>query len=557
MFRLRYYQNDAVQGAYSAWEQHNSTAIIIPTGTGKTEIYLYLAVQEKGRVLVIVHRDYLITSPIRRLERVGFHDVAIEKASMRSETRARRAQIVFASVQSIGPEKQARRLETFDPKEFSLVIVDEGHRAVSQTYRNVLNYFQARNPRIRFLILTATPKRKDGVALGNVCQSVAYEMSPGQAAQEGWIVPPKFFIRDVPKLDFSKVRMKGQDFDQDQLASLLSEEEPVHQVCSSLARDEGPTIVFCPKVAVAQLYSAFMERYKPGQSIVLHQESSDEERERGSKGLADGSIQYLFNVDLCTEGWDVPKVSRVAWAAPTASLVKWTQGCGRGFRPDESIAGQLTGGREEAERRRQLIAESPKPFCSIVTYFPSNCQHQICTAVDLLGGKDLGELSEYAKQVQEQTSRQGGGSDTEEDLETARIFLDLKDAVNSERKHIVAEATILDQEYDGLGGRRQKFRDGPNMDRGKLDDVQHAAMLSWGTGEAATEKQKSWFRWKGVSDEVTRGLTKWRACTVRDLYENGIALETALRWGRRQCLLVRDKIRAKADQKRAQEAIPE
>ena len=43
-----------------------------------------------GRVLVIAHRDYLLSLPIRRLMAHGFDDVAVEKADERSEEAAHR-----------------------------------------------------------------------------------------------------------------------------------------------------------------------------------------------------------------------------------------------------------------------------------------------------------------------------------------------------------------------------------------------------------------------------------------------------------------------------------
>lgn len=546
MFRLRYYQADARDAVREHHDRHASTAVILPTACGKTELYLSLAVEERGRVLVLVHRDYLIASPVARLARVGFTDVAVEKGESRAERNGRRAQIVFASVQSIGPASQRTRLESFDPGEFSLLIIDEGHRAVSPTYRAVKDYFEARNPRLKTLILTATPKRRDGLALGNVCESVAYEMSPAQAADEGWIVPPRFFRRDVPQLDFSRVVMRGADLDPDQLAELLVEEEPLHKVCASLAEDQGPTIVFCPKVIVAQVYAATLNmRYRRDRAIAVHQDSTDEEMERATKGLADGSIDWLLNVDKVTEGYDVPRVVRVAWAAPTASLVRWTQGCGRGFRPDSALAGQLVGGREDAAIRRLLIEQSNKPFCSIVTYYPSNCKHKICSAVDLLGGHDLPpDVQLFAEQVQEETARQGGGSNTAEDIETARVFCDLRAALEERRRHIKAKAVVADDEYDGMGGARQNLRDPRDADPAA---TRAAADASWPAGEPATDKQRGWLRWKGAPVEFVAGCTKWRASVVRDLFELGVSLETAMRYGKRQALKVRDELRSRKE----------
>jgi hypothetical protein len=255
-------------------------------------------------------------------------------------------------------------------------------------------------------------------------------------------------------------------------------------------------------------------------------------------------------VDKLTEGYDVPRVVRVAWAAPTASLVRWTQGCGRGFRPDASVAKQLLGNREDAPARRLIIEQSAKPYCSIVTYYPSNCKHQICAAVDLLGGSDLPpEVQQAAGQIQQETARQKGGSSVTEDLDTAKAFCDFRAALEEQRRHLKAKATIADNEYDGLGGQRQRLKDAPQ--NAALDP----ATVSWGGNPGdLSEKQLKWFRWKGVSDNVALSLTKWRAVVVRDLFEMGVKLETALGYPKRQALAVRDQMRAR--QQPSQQELP-
>jgi len=283
VFDLRYYQKELIAGARRAWESHQSVALISCTGSGKTEMYMSLAVEEPGRVMVLVHRDYLISQPVERLAKVGFDNVGVEKAESRTEGKIVKPKVVFASVQSIGPASQEKRLNTFDQSEFSLLIIDEGHRGVSATYRRVIEHFK-RNPLLRILVLTATPNRKDGVALRNICDTVAGVYGPSSAMDEGWIVPVRFYRRDVKSLDFSNVRLKGADLDPDQVQQLLMQEEPLHEVCASLAEDRGPTIVFCPEVAIARAYEEVMNgRYRPGRSKALWADSPDEERELAGK----------------------------------------------------------------------------------------------------------------------------------------------------------------------------------------------------------------------------------------------------------------------------------
>lgn len=552
MFDLRYYQEELVAAARRELDTHQSTAIVCVTGGGKTEMYMSLAVSEPGRVLVLVHRDYLINQPIDRLASAGFDDVAVEKADERAELGYRKAKIVFASVQSIGPESQARRLATFDPNAFSLVITDEAHRATSPTYRRVYDHFK-RNPRVKLLYVTATPNRKDGVALRNVCESVAGTYGPSRAMAEGWIVPVKFYRRDVASLDFSNVRLKGTDLDPEQVQALLMQEKPLHEVCASLAEDRGPTIVFCPEVAIAHAYAELMNnRYRPGRAKLLYADSPDEEREETGKKLAQGDIDYIFNVNLYTEGYDLPNLLRVVWAAPTASLVRYTQGVGRVFRPHPSLRGLLCGGPELAPQRRLLIEQSPKPFGVVVTYYPQNCKHELCDPVDILGGDDLPpDVKAAAKQVQGETSRQGGGSSTEEDIETAKVFCDLKAVLDRRRRDLKAKAHFADRQFDPMSGRRS---DGGHKTAGAARDAA-GAVASWGAGEPASEKQIKWFRWKRIP--VPDGMTKWQAVVVRDLIEMGVQPATAVGYPKRQALKVRDEMRARLEGTGGGEAIPE
>jgi hypothetical protein len=404
----------------------------------------------------------------------------------------------------------------------------------------VLRHFQT-NPRLKVLVLTATPNRKDGIALGNVCDSVAGVYGPAQAMREGWIVPVKFYRRDVKSLDFSNVRLRGTDLDPEQVQTLLMQEQPLHEVCASLAEDVGPTLVFCPEVAVARAYETLMnKRYRPGRAKMLHAVSPDEEREEAGKRLAQGELDYVFNVNLYTEGYDLPNLLRVVWAAPTASLVRYTQGVGRVFRTHPSLRDHLTGGPEDAESRRLLIEQSPKPFGVVVTYYPQNCKHELCDPVDILGGDDLPpDVKAAAKQVQDETSRQGGGSDTEEDVQTAKVFVNLADVADRRLRDLKAKADFADRQFDPMSGRRQ--------DAGAASSApaRAAASADWPEGEAASQKQLNWFAWKRLAVPGGVALTRFRAVVVRDLIDLGAPPERAWSYGRRQALKVRDEMRSR------------
>lgn len=546
MFNLRYYQDELIEGAEKCWESHRSTAMISATGTGKTEMYLSLVVNRPGRWLVLGHRDYLLKQPIDRLAKVGFDDVAIEKADVRSEVGFMRAKVVFGSVQSLGPASQQKRLDSYDPFAFDGLVIDEAHRATSPTYRRIIDHFH-RNPRLKSLFMTATPKRKDGIALGTVCESVAGTYMPREAINESWIVPVVFERRDVKSLDFSNVSMKGGDLNPEQVESLQLQEKPLHEVLAPLAEDRGATLVFCAKVGIAQALADTMnKRYRPGRAIMLCDESTWEERDEASKRMANGDLDYIFNVNLFTEGYDLPGLQRVVWACPTASLVRYTQGVGRVFRTHGSLRDHLVGGREDAPTRKQFIEQSPKPFGNVVTYYPQNCKHVLCDPVDILGGDDIpAPVVAAAKQIQAETSQQAGGSRTDYDIDTAKIFVDLQGVVEQKRNQIKAKAVYTDDAFDPFSGR---VNDAGEKRNGKaVDAAMKSVGADWPQGEPPTAKQMGWFAWKKII--LPHGCTKFRCVVIRDLIELGVKPETATNYNRAQALAVRDSMKLKAERK--------
>jgi len=65
------------------------------------------------------------------------------------------------------------------------------------------------------------------------------------------------------------------------------------------------------------------------------------ERQKILARVASGETKVLTNVELLIEGVDVPAIEAVQWLRPTASLIIWMQGNGRGFRPADGKPGLI------------------------------------------------------------------------------------------------------------------------------------------------------------------------------------------------------------------------
>ena len=84
------------------------------------------------------------------------------------------ADITVASVQSL---IAGDRLEKFDPSRFKLILVDEAHHIVAQSYLRILDHFGLKkyNEDSPALVgVSATLSRPDGVRLGAALDEVVY-----------------------------------------------------------------------------------------------------------------------------------------------------------------------------------------------------------------------------------------------------------------------------------------------------------------------------------------------------------------------------------------------
>ena len=131
---LRWYQQDAVRSIEASLATMRSTMLVLATGLGKTQCFGAVAHRWKsGRVLVLAHRDELVTQARDRLEQMTGEFIEIEQANLHSH----KARIVVGSVQSVYRPDRLERMRRAG--EFGLIIVDEAHHAVSSTYQSVPN----------------------------------------------------------------------------------------------------------------------------------------------------------------------------------------------------------------------------------------------------------------------------------------------------------------------------------------------------------------------------------------------------------------------------------
>ena len=226
MVRLRDYQREAISGIVSQLRTAQSTLVVSPTGTGKTILFAEAARMASGRCMVIAHREELLNQAADKIQRSNGSQPDIEQADLYASTNPLfQTKTVVASIQSLNSQsKQGRRFQRFEPADFTLVVIDEAHHAVANSYRRVIQWFK-KNPRCKVVGFTATPDRADRVAMGSVFDTVAFDYNIANAVRDGWLVPIRNRIVRVEGLDFSAIRSNKNDFNQKELSVLMEYEE--------------------------------------------------------------------------------------------------------------------------------------------------------------------------------------------------------------------------------------------------------------------------------------------------------------------------------------------
>jgi superfamily II DNA or RNA helicase len=403
--QLRPYQESARQAAHEQWKTHRSTIVVMATGLGKSSTLAFIIKDfQPQRTIVICHRRELIWQLKEEIETVTGLSVAIEMGDVFSdETLFEKAQVIVATVQTL-----SRRLAKFRPHEFGLLVYDEAHHSVAPVNRKVVEHFMA-NPALKMLLTTATPERADEKALGQVCESTAFDYGIFDGVADGWLVDITAQFCNVKHLDLSKVHTTAGDLNQGELAKIMERDEivmgvaqPIVEVSYGLKEhtlDNTPPdkwaeylatlpqaprrgIVFTVTVEQAEGLSKLLRMAHPKLAESVHAKTPPEDRTEIFGRFKTGETSLIVNVGICTEGYNNPGVQTIFIARPTKSRSLYMQMIGRSTRP---LPG-LVDGLETAEERKAAIAASPKPWARLVDFAGNTGRHDIISPWDILGG---------------------------------------------------------------------------------------------------------------------------------------------------------------------------
>lgn len=323
---LRSYQQEAMSAVLSEWDSGiKRTLLVLPTGCGKTIVFAKITeecVIRGKRILILAHREELLEQAADKIKKTTGLSCAKEKAA--DSCLGSWYRVVIGSVQTLMREK---RLSEFEKDYFDCIIIDEAHHSISDSYQNILNYFDEAD----VLGVTATPDRGDMKDLGQVFESLAYEYTLPRAIREGYLSPIKAVTIPL-ELDLSGVGVQAGDFKASDIDSAL--DPYLFQIADEMKKycSDRKTVVFLPLVKTSQKFRDILND-KGFKAAEVNGNSPDR-----AEVLADyeaGKYDVLCNSMLLTEGWDCPAVDCIVVLRPTKVRSLYCQMVGRGTRTAE------------------------------------------------------------------------------------------------------------------------------------------------------------------------------------------------------------------------------
>lgn len=505
---LRDYQQEDCNSTIEALTNGRNPLLVGFTSYGKTILFSALAwrwYQETGqRVLILAHLRELITQTANKFKRYTGHRAIIEMGEEKATPwMCYDEPVVVASTQTM----QGERLIKWPKDFFGLIIVDEAHRGVGETYFDIYHHFDG----ARRLGVTATPDRLDKRPILSLDGRAPFDHLVANrdfhwGIENGWIVEPMTRMVYVKEINLTRIKTKkGADFTEGQVQSVMEQDEVILKCVQPtfLEHYGKPTLFFCGKVSTAKRFADVLnQKFRPGscEYICSYRYDDDgrklpadpEMRQNEIAAFKRGDRWSLASVGVFKEGFDASVATVLAMCRFTNSRSFYAQGVGRVLRPWQIDDVPVIEGLATASERRAAIANSPKPHAIVFDFFGVSGKHELTHLVDLMAP---------------------AGTDESVIAHARRIIAKSGNAVKPKQALAQAQEEIAERE-----NRWRELRESYESQIDYiLEEVRHGKAGNLGMvsvdrrGEPPTEKQISFLRRLGVNEDAARSLTKTEA----------------------------------------------
>ena len=364
----RDYQIRAIRSVMEAVErQKRKFLLVMATGTGKTRTCIALvdALVRAGwaeRVLFLVDRIALQNQTLDAFKEHLPNEPRFPKPFEKEIASDRRIYVLtYPSMLNIIRDEK----KSLSPHFFDLVVVDESHRSIYNTYREILDYFNTIT-----LGLTATPtdiidhntfqlfETEDGVpTFAYSYQEAANHIPPYLSDFQVIKIKTKFQEEGISKRTISledqqKLIVEGKEISEINFEGTEIEKSVINRGTNALIVREfmeesvkdangvlpGKTIFFCISKAHArrmeEIFDSLYPEYKGELAKVI---VSEDPRVHGKGGLLDQFTnsdmpRVALSVDMLDTGIDIREITNLVFVKPVYSYTKFWQMIGRGTR---------------------------------------------------------------------------------------------------------------------------------------------------------------------------------------------------------------------------------
>jgi type I restriction enzyme R subunit len=364
----RDYQIGAIRAVLEAVEKRKRRFLLVmATGTGKTRTCIALvdALMRTGwaeRVLFLVDRIALRDQTLDAFKEHLPNEPRWPKQGEKEIVKDRR---IYVSTYPTMLNVIRNEEKTLSPHFFDLIVVDESHRSIYNTYQEVLDYFNTIT-----LGLTATPtdvidhntfqlfETEDGVPTYAYSYDEAVNHIPPYLCNfQVMKIKTKFQAEGISKRtialeDQKNLILEGKEIEEINYEGTELEKKVINRGTNALIVREfmeecikdangvlpGKTIFFCATKAHArrmeEIFDSLYPEYKGELAKVL---VSEDPRVYGKGGLLDQFVnndmpRIALSVDMLDTGIDVRELVNLVFAKPVYSYTKFWQMIGRGTR---------------------------------------------------------------------------------------------------------------------------------------------------------------------------------------------------------------------------------
>lgn len=380
------HQNEAIKALNQTNKDSFEGLLVLPTGGGKTLTAVHWLlrnfINNKKKVLWIAHRHELLDQALDTLKLSAYSSLLSNVSGFRYRIISGHSKhdrpvniektddIIIASKDSLNSGLDHLLKNWVGHLQEVLLVVDEAHHATAKTYRKLINAVKddlkqrGHENGFKMLGLTATPLRTDESEKGLLKlvfpNDIIFSEHLRNLIAKGILAEPIFenlkTKTEIKKKLTAREIKNIEDFDRlpkdiaEKIAQSSTRNKQIVEHFINNREKYKPLLVFAIDVEHAITLNALFKAEKVNSDFVV---SSVKDLSTGTtvaatdnkakiKKFRNGELEVLINVEILTEGTDLPNLQTVFLTRPTASTILMTQMIGRALR------GQKAGGTEKA-----------------------------------------------------------------------------------------------------------------------------------------------------------------------------------------------------------------